>query len=761
MRSPVASRLPRSARIGLLVAGIGGVLVGLLAWGQWQREREIDADDLERRAYVLANQMTWLARQALEHAGAEQAQLLADRLDGHRRVLGYAIHRADGTRLAGASDLDEFNDVIHARVRRVLNEAEEAAEFLLVGGNPIHLLVTRVRNTQGAVIGTLSVVHDTAYLEQRAAARFSQFALVVLFVTLVLMTVVVGITWFSYERPLEHLAQWMRRLRTDDMREAPPVGLPTSRLATESQRLAASYRAARSAGWQQSHDLVREHNVWTRERLRAYAIDCLQGRQLVIVSNREPYMHELRDGVLRMIMPAGGLVTALDPVLQACGGLWVAHGAGDADRQTADAQGRLLVPPDDPRYTLKRVWLSRAEEQGYYYGLSNEGLWPLCHLAHERPNFRAADWAQYQRANQRFADAVLQEIGDGPAVVLVQDYQLALLPALLRQARPDVPIGLFWHIPWPNPEAIRICPWRAEILQGMLGADVLGFHLQQYCNNFLDSVDRMLEARIDRDDFAVTHRGQRALVRPFPISVESWAERDSADGERLAERIAHFRSQHALGETRVIAGVERIDYTKGLPERLRAFDRFLETQPHARERVTFVLLAAPSRTHIRRYRELVAELEAQADEINWKHQTDGWRPLRLLIAHHNAATVHAVLSMADVCVVSPLHDGMNLVSKEYVAARTDGDGVLVLSEFAGAARELSEALIINPYDTEQFAAAIQQALDMPADERRRRMRAMQTIVQENNVYRWAAGLLTTLAGARPTPGHATDRERNP
>jgi len=475
-----------------------------------------------------------------------------------------------------------------------------------------------------------------------------------------------------------------------------------------------------------------------------------------VVSNREPYMHQFRNGVPQMIVPAGGLVTALDPVLQACGGLWVAHGGGDADRQTADPAGRLTVPPTDARYTLRRVWLTPEEEQGYYYGLSNEGLWPLCHLAHERPVFRASDWEQYCRANRRFANQVLEEIGAGDATVLVQDYQLALVPGLLKAARPDIQVGIFWHIPWPNPEAFRICPWRTEILYGMLGADVVGFHLQQYCNNFLDTVDRMVEARLDWDHFAIEVKGQGTLVRPFPISVESWAERRVPAGAALEAQIARLREQHKLGSTRIVIGVERLDYTKGLPERLRAFDRFLAKFPQHREKLTFVLLGAPSRTHLRRYRDLVADLESTADEINWKHQTDAWKPLRLLVAHHDAPTVHAFLRMADVCVVSPLHDGMNLVAKEYVAARTDGDGVLVLSEFAGAARELSDALIINPYDTELFADAVHEALTMDPDERRTRMRAMQAIVEEFNVYRWAASFLTCLTGLHPRSPRVND-----
>jgi trehalose 6-phosphate synthase len=426
----------------------------------------------------------------------------------------------------------------------------------------------------------------------------------------------------------------------------------------------------------------------------------------------------------------------------------VAHGAGEADRQTADEHGRLTVPPANPKYTLRRIWLTREEEQGYYYGFANEGLWPLCHLAHERPQFRAEEWEHYVRANRRFADAVLDEVGDGKATVLVQDYQLALVPQMIKASRPDLRVGIFWHIPWPSPEAFRICPWRTEILKGMLGADLVGFHLQQYCNNFLDTVDRMVEARLDWDHFAVEIQKRVVRVRPFPISIDSWADRGMAGGEALDQQSARLRAQYGLGESQIVIGVERIDYTKGLAERFRAIERLLEKCPQYHRQFTFVVLGAPSRTHIRRYRDLIAELESLADEINWKFRAENWKPIHFLVAHHDAATVHAFMRMASLCIVSSLHDGMNLVAKEYVAAREDGDGVLILSELAGAARELSDAIIINPYDTEQFASAIRYAMEMPEDERRSRMERMRRQVEEYNINRWAAKFLTALSLAR-------------
>jgi trehalose 6-phosphate synthase len=740
--------ISKGVRIGLLVAGIIGLVTCAMAWLQVQQERRIDEEDLDRRVHMLAHQMSEKARNALQLPDADARQALGNELQGYRRLIGFAAYRPDGSLLAAGKGISEFAEDLKEPVNQAIRSGGEVVERIRAPGGAVHLLAFPLRRDNGSLAGVLTVLHDASHLEERAASRLMRFATWIIIVSLLLLALVVGTTWSAYDRPLHSLAEWMRRLRTGDEPEALPTGLPVALLASESDRLAASFRAVRAAGWMESRELVREQNVWTRERLRAHAVDCLRGGQLVVVSNREPYMHVLRDGKPHLIVPAGGLVTALDPVLQACGGLWVAHGAGEADRVAADDRGRLTVPPHDSRYTLRRVWLSRDEEQGYYYGFANEGLWPLCHIAHERPVFRASDWDHYVRANQRFADTVLEEVGSSDAMVLVQDYQLALVPQMLKAEQPNLRVGIFWHIPWPNPETFRICPWRNEILQGMLGADLMGFHLQQYCNNFLDTVDRVVEARLDWDHFAVELRGHRLAVRPFPISVESWAERPVPAGDELAQQIEHLRKTHELGNRQIIVGVERIDYTKGLVERFRAIARFLEKNPQHHDKVSFVVLGAPSRTHIRRYRELIAELEALADEINWRHQSGGWKPLRFLVAHHDAAAVHAFMKMSSICIVSALHDGMNLVAKEFVAAKDDGDGVLILSEFAGAARELSDALIINPYDTEQFADAIRYAVEMDAAERRARMERMRRIVEENNIYRWAASLLTDLAGTR-------------
>jgi trehalose 6-phosphate synthase len=441
--------------------------------------------------------------------------------------------------------------------------------------------------------------------------------------------------------------------------------------------------------------------------------------------------------------PASGLVTALDPVMRAWGGTWVAHGSGSADRQVSDSRGRVKVPPDRPSYTLRRVWLSQAEEDGYYYGLANGAIWPLCHIAYARPEFNERDWEAYRVVNGRFADTVLDEIDERPAVVFVQDYHFALLPRMIKKARPDVVVCQFWHIPWPNPEAFRVCPWGEQILDGLLGNDLLSFHIQYHCNNFLQTVERTLEARVDYERFAVVRGGHPTLVKPCPISIDPdlWAgSLGSSDWRAEAQGV---RKALGLGRERIIFGVDRLDYTKGIPDRIRAFERMLTRHPEWRGRVVFVQVGAPSRDQLSRYQALSREVDEVVASVNSLHATSRWRPVVYLREQQGPAQVAAMYRAADVCVVSSLHDGMNLVAKEFIASRTDHKGVLVLSHFAGAARELQEALLVNPFAVDEFAEALHGALTMPAEEQSRRMRALRTRVTSRTVYDWAAGILGT------------------
>ena len=751
------SLLPRSVRFGLVVAILAALGTGAIVWYQVREENRTSIEDLDRRASVLLHRNTPAARAALSLPDDQVSAAMGDRLNGYFRLLGFALFRADGRLIASGQGIADLEPTLARIVDSVSQAKPQSQQVVRNEAGTTHVVAAAIAGADGQPSGVLVVLHDALYIEDRLTRGMVRGLALALGVAGVLFVLTSGMAWALFERPMHALAEWMRKLRFGGSAESPPRGLPVRRLEDESVHLAASFRAARSKERESAETLTRSDKTWTRERLRAHALSALGGDTLVVVSNREPYMHQLKDGKPQLVRPASGLVTGLDPVLQACGGLWVAHGAGDADKITVDANSCVSVPPEDPRYTLRRVWITKEEEEGYYYGFSNEGLWPMCHLTHERPIFRAADWNQYVRANQRFADAVLEEVGSESAVVMVQDYQMALVPGMIKQKRPDLKVGLFWHIPWPNPEAFRICPYRVELLQGMLGADLIGFHLQQHCNNFLDTVDRMVEAKLDWDRFSAELRGHTTLVRPFPISVQLWSEKHVATGEQLAAQGQALRHKFSLGNVPIGVGVDRIDYTKGIAERFRAVERFFEKHPEHRGKFSFVQLGAPSRTHIPRYRDLVTELETMADAINWRFKAENqeWKPIHFLVAHHDGPTVYAFLKMASVCVVSSLHDGMNLVAKEFVAAQGEPgpdasveSGVLILSEFAGAARDLADALIINPYDTEQFAEAIRTAVEMPAADRKDRMARMYHQVSENNIYRWAAEFLASLTQSK-------------
>ena len=485
-------------------------------------------------------------------------------------------------------------------------------------------------------------------------------------------------------------------------------------------------------------------NFWTKEGLHRLLEGRFRDLKFIAVSNREPYIHQFRDGRIECFQPASGLTVALDPIMRATGGTWVAHGSGDADRLTVDARDHVEVPVADPCYTLRRVWLDRDTEDRYYYGLANEGLWPLCHIAFERPVFRLKDWESYRRANEAFAEAVLEEAAGRPALVFIQDYHFGLLPRILKKRNPNLTIAQFWHIPWPNREVFRAFPWQEELLDGLLGNDLLGFHLQYHCSNFLDTVDRCLEAKVDGERCDVVRQGGVTRVRPFPISIDFEAHAEEAASSEVVRHMASWRSE--LGEDAAVLGIgiDRADYTKGIPERLRAVDRLLEMCPEYRGKLVFLQVAVPSRVRIPGYETLNREIEGLAREMNERWGRGGWQPIRLCQRHLPQAELMALHRLADFCVVSSLHDGMNLVAKEFVASRDDEDGVLILSTFTGASRELTAAVLVNPFSADQMAEAIRDGLTMPATERRKRMRALRTVVMERNIYRWGADLMATL-----------------
>jgi trehalose-6-phosphate synthase len=732
---------------------IGTALVTLLfACFQVKAEKRNMRKELEQRAEVLAESLGQGVEPLLQKHNQKDLQSLVDRFGNRQRLAGVAVYDADGHPLAMTTGLGERLRNRPDVATRAVTENKPGGEYLGAGQTRMHVCSVPLI-LEDKVVGSLAIFHDASFIDAQGSRLWRDTFRRVLVQTLFIVLATLLIIRWTITGPIAKTAEWMRQLRagrTVEHRDLPGADL-FQPLTQEVTHFAKSLETARAAAEEEARLREAAESLWTPERLRIHVRGRLREKPLFVVSNREPYMHVRHGKSVEAVVPASGLVTALEPILRACDGTWVAHGSGDADREMVDARDRLRVPPDEPQYTLRRVWLTKEEEEGYYFGFANEGLWPLCHMAHTRPTFRASDWGFYQEANSKFAQAVAEEMGDTeqPAV-LIQDYHFALLPRLVKGKRPDARVAIFWHIPWPNPEAFGICPWQRELLDGLLGADLVGFHIQSHCNNFLETVDRVLECRIEWERFAVSRGGHLTLVRPFPISVavpEGVAEAGHSPRSLYLERAALFK-ELGVQATFMGVGVERVDYTKGILERFRGIERFLEKYPAYQGQFTFVQIGAPSRTHIKRYHDLWGEVESEADRINWRFQTSEWKPIAYLKRHHTHEEIGHYYRAADLCLVTSLHDGMNLVAKEFVAARDDEGGALILSRFTGASRELRDALVVNPYDTEQLAEAIRFALEMDPDEKGARMRRMRQVVIDHNIYRWAGSLIEELSQIR-------------
>jgi trehalose 6-phosphate synthase len=677
-------------------------------------------------------------------------QRVVDRFIQREHVQGIAVYESDKTlRVITASLGDTFAkpplSTLHA-----IEHGRGEGEFDREHGTPMYLYSVPLERG-GKAVGALLVVLDTSFIDSRILITLRDALLTALLETLLVSGLALVLVRWTFLDPLKRTAKWLRTLRAGETQI--PASLPEGeifeQLNLEMTHLARDLGAARAAAAEEAQLRETHASVWTAERLRISLRSKLKGKPLFIVSNREPYMHVRGDRGPEVLVPASGLVTALEPVLVASDGTWIAHGSGSADRETVDSSDRLRVPPHRPSYTLRRVWLTNEEVKGYYEGFANEGLWPLCHIAHTRPTFRPDDWLQYQQANRRFADALLQEMeGIETPIVLAQDYHFALLPKMVKEARPDARVAIFWHIPWPNPEVFGICPWQREILDGLLGADLIGFHTQTHCNNFLETVDRSVEALTEWDRFAVNRQGHVTRVRPYPISVAFPDGNPRQEWRSAGEERARLCEELDVEGSLLGIGVDRVDYTKGILERFRSIERFIELNPAYRRRFTFVQIGAPSRTDIPRYQQFLDEVSAEADRINARFQSGKWKPIVLLRKHHSHQEIARFYRAASLCLVTSLHDGMNLVAKEFVASRDDEHGVLILSTFAGAALELTDALQVNPYDVQQVASSILRALEMPDQEQAARMHRMRARVKDHNVYRWAANLLSDLTEIR-------------
>jgi trehalose 6-phosphate synthase len=710
------------------------------AWTEVAAERRRLTEDLHRRAGLAADAV----REASERLVARGSRT------GYERVLArfgrqdrtIAIYDAFGSVIEASPEIKRTLGPISPLVSQAIQKNQSTRDLAVVDGRTRLVHVVPLQQDDKP-IGAAAVLLDAEYLEtsewalwQRTAVRIG-----------VLMLLLTGITWivvrWSVTRPMARIAEWTKQLKSGQPVAPPPEADASlfGSLATEVTGLARTLNRARLAAAEEARLRLVGESLWTEERLKQFVEIRFGERPIYVVSNREPVSHVQDGRTIAEVRPASGLVTALEPIMLACGGTWVAHGSGNADRIVGE---RIGLPANDPAYTLRRVWLSEQEEAGYYYGFANEGLWPLCHIVHERPQFRADDWEQYRAVNGRFAGALLEEMEKAEhPIVLAQDYHFALLPQLVKLARPDARVALFWHIPWPNVEAFGICPWQDEILLGLLGADLIGFHTQFHCNNFLETVERTIEGRVDWETFTVVRGQHRTWVRPFPISVAP------DDAEPIPDR-ATLRLELGITTEFMGVGVERVDYTKGLPERIRALRRFFERWPEYRRRVVFVQIASLSRSQIPRYRALQEEVREAVRSINEDVGERGWQPIVYRERHHDHREIRRYYRAADFCMVTSLHDGMNLVAKEYVAAQDDDDGRLILSRFTGASRELRDAWLVNPYDVEDMVAALHEALVADPLERRSRMRRLRAHVREYNIYSWA-GLLVAELARMPQP----------
>ncbi|MGA6988010.1 MAG: trehalose-6-phosphate synthase [Terriglobales bacterium] len=742
----------RLLSIRLIISLIVGITLVSLSSSYYEAvgEKRSLRRDLERRAEILGESLAGNVERDLEKDSLQDLQRIVEHYGNREHLLGLAIYRQRDDLLAVTPELKSTLATVPSVMSQALRENHGAGAFQRVGDASLHIYAMPLHQ-HDEVIGGLAIVHDAAYIQAESLHIWRETFLRALAHVFLIVLITLLIVRWSIAAPIARTARWMRALRTGRI----PSGQNATDLdlfrplVREVAAFAESLHQARSAAETEARLRETGESLWTADRLAVHVRTRLDNARLFVVSNREPYVHLRRGKSVEVMVPPSGVVTAIEPILRACDGTWIAHGSGDADLETVDEHDRLRVPPEDPHYTLRRVWLNQSEEEGYYYGFANEGLWPLCHIAHTRPIFRAEDWKYYQAVNQKFADALLEEIrGVEKPIVLVQDYHFALLPRLIKEKRPEARVAIFWHIPWPNPEAFDISPWRRELVNGLLGADLIGFHIQSHCNNFLRTVDRVVESRVDWEHFSVRRLDHLTLVRPFPISVDfTDVQRPESTLDSYTERSALLK---ALGieATFMGVGVDRVDYTKGILERFLAIERFLEKYPPYQGEFTFVQIGAPSRSHLKRYHDLMAEVEAEANRINERFQTDKWKPIVFLNRQHNHEEIQRYYRAADLCLVTSLHDGMNLVAKEFVAARQDERGVLILSCFTGAAHELRDAVQINPYDIDQTAEAIHFALNMEPEEKELRMRHMRKAVREHNVYRWAGSLIAELCELR-------------
>jgi len=706
-------------------------------------------DDLQRKAKTVDESLEVSARYILINNDLKSANRLVEGFQKRERLQGCVIYDKEGNifaitqKLAGWKDKDKpyLKDILDKRIPR--GGLENFQEY------SVYSYIIPVMDDENNVLGMVEVIYDTSYVFITLTALWKKLSISLIILLVLILLTMLLIQRQIFSLPVRRLTQWFTHFQRGEIEKLRPFEEKGEfgKLVSEVEQVALGLRVARKAVAEEASVRIKEE-LWTENKLRDLIRAKLGENAFIVVSNREPYMHVISepDEKAKCIRPASGVVTAIDPILRACGGTWIAHGSANADKNFVNSKNKLGVPPEDNRYILKRVWLTKEEEQGYYYGFANEGLWPLCHVTHTRPVFRESDWQMYKKVNQKFAESVLEELPAKKPFVFIQDYHFTLLAKMIKEKRPDATVALFWHIPWPNPEVFAICPYYKEILEGMLGCDLVGFHVQFNCNNFLDTANRLTECRVDTEKFSIVKNDKETFIRAFPISVGGYMSGNLTPLE--VSEVAKIKEEFKLKDKIACVSVERIDYTKGIVERIMAIDRFLEKYPQYKNKFVLIQLAAPSRMHIKRYHELISEIDELVEKINWKYSNGDWKPIIYLKRHFSPEEIKPYYSIGDLCIVSSLHDGMNLVAKEYVVSKTDSSGALILSKFTGAARELTDAVLINPYSIEEFAEAIKFTIEMPKDEKIKRMENMRRVVSENNIYKWAGNIITELVALK-------------
>jgi trehalose 6-phosphate synthase len=734
-----------------LIAFIVGLIVISFTFQQVGQEKNNLTLDLQHRSNLLTDNIKDGVESALISNTKQSIPQIVKNFMNNHRIEGLAVFDNKDALIATSSGFPNAHEDAKTIAATTMDADKSNSMFDAIQQQKLYLFAIPLHDNNQSVIGSIVLVQNATYIDTAVQNIWKRNGILFIINTLIIYLAIITILLWIIYQPINNFVQSIKKARLGKLDQLPlrfAGNFFLQPIITEVTKINKSLSEARKIASQEARlRLEKIDSPWTAQRLKEFTKDILKGRHIVVVSNREPYIHTKQNGKINLFQPASGMVTAIEPIMFACGGTWLAHGSGNADKETVNKNDIIAVPPEDPQYNLHRVWLTAEEEKGYYNGFSNEGLWPLCHMVHIRPIFRKEDWEEYKKVNGKFAETLLKEIKDIPKpIILIQDYHFAMLPRMIKQARPDATIGIFWHIPWPHSEAFRICPWRKELLDGMLGADLLGFHTQLHCNNFIDTVGKELESLINLEEFAVQRKDHISYIKPFPISIpfsEESLKKTPKQETSLAER------QNILQKLRIKSkyiglGVDRLDYTKGILERLQAVEYFLEKHPKFKEQFTFIQIGAPSRSAIPHYARFEKKVEQEVTRINEKLQINDWKPIVLLKKHHTHEEINQLYKIADVCLVTSLHDGMNLVAKEYIIARTDEKGVLILSQFTGASQKLKEALIINPYNIEQTSESLYTGLTMLQSEQTKRMKRLREIVINFNVYRWSAELLKTL-----------------